>query len=315
MQTSCRDYMIKVNANRFKEGARVLEDVARFFLKDLILFDMIKKLKHEASCIEAVLFDDNDIGGSKYQESYKRTNLIELVNANACRMQEAARVLEEIYDRNKFKTIRFKSYEIHYKLLKQVKCFLNLDKLNGIYPICDQKTCSLEKMASVINHSNITICQLRIKSFHKKEIYDITKKFKSLLYEHIVLILNDHVDIAMTCADGVHLGQNDLPVKETRSITNDSFIIGVTCHSLKEAQNAQSAGANYVSVGCLFPTKTKKDTIPTSIKTLAKIKNSISLPVCAIGGINASNISKLLPLNIDMLAMHNAIWPDKYNNA
>jgi len=297
-----------VNKNRFKEGARVLEDIARFVFQDLSLFQKIKNLKHHVKINNLTCADNNDIGGPTFKENNNRENLLDIINANALRMQESSRVLEELDDAVKFKKIRFTAYDIHQQIIKKYNESTQVSKLKGIYPICDPTSHSLTDMVNYLNKSESTICQLRMKNAAKTEIYAAAKKFKTLLCSDIILIINDHVDIALMAADGVHVGQDDLPVKDIRRITPHSFIIGCSCHNLSEAQQAQSEGASYISLGCIFPTKTKQDTTPISLESVEKVSQIIEIPVCVIGGINSKNINKLFDVGINFFAMRSGVW-------
>jgi len=210
--------IIEVNKNRFKEGARVLEDIARYVFQDLALFQKIKALKQQIKIHTMDYRQYEDIGGPSFHENNQRHNLLELINANVIRMQEAARVLEEFSGSADYKSIRFAAYDIHQLLMAKYHNYTRLEQLSGIYPICDPALGSLGNMADYIRAENIKICQLRMKKSTKNEIYNAAKHFKSLLDEKVLLIINDHVDIALMTADGVHVGQNDLPVKEIRPI-------------------------------------------------------------------------------------------------
>lgn len=301
--------LIAINISRFKEGARVLEDIARFVLKDLTLFDEIKRLKHSLNpWIPEPQEPQKDIGGPDYQEHHHRQCWHELVHANARRMQESARVLEELLGSDAFKKIRYQSYEIHQKMQGKLNLRLKKDKLKNIYPLCDPSTHPADKMIQVLNDSEISLCQLRMKHADKKTLYAVAQQFKQGLRDDIALIINDHVDIALMLADGVHVGQDDLPVSAIKKVGRNDFIVGVSTHSVAEATQAEQAGADYISVGCLFPTKTKQDLIKTSLETLEAIKGSVKVPVCAIGGITQANITLLKGLKVDMFGMQAGFW-------
>lgn len=307
MNADCH-HIVDANINRFKEGARVLEDIARFVLKDLTLFAEIKNLKqqiiHRGKPIQYV----EDIGGATFEEDNNRNSLLELVQANAARMQEAARVLEEIDDAKQFKKIRFASYELHQIILKKLAEFRLVTQLKGLYPICCPDILSIPEMASIINQTSVSICQLRMKKANKQALYQAASQFKSLLNENVLLIINDHLDVAMLCADGVHLGQNDMPPDKIRQQASEQFILGITCHNVKEALNAESSGCSYISLGCLFTTNTKKETTSIDLHTAQEISSLSQVPVCVIGGINIDNITTAQMTQADMLAVCEAIW-------
>ena len=129
---------------------------------------------------------------------------------------------------------------------------------------------------------------------------------------HIPLIINDRLDIMLAVgADGVHLGQQDIPVKIVRRLIGKDKIIGVSAHCPEEAEKAERDGADYLGVGAIFPTTTKKDIIITPVDVLREIKETVSVPVVAIGGINQNNINTLKGSHVDGVAVISAIMKSK----
>lgn len=307
-------HLINANIHRVKEGARVLEDIARFILKDEVLFNRIRKLRHSLQTTPPALKSDTDLGGVTLKEDNMRSHLIQHVQANAIRMQEALRVLEEFSEdplsKQKMKSLRYDAYDLQQEIYKKTLRFVKQDKLKGLYLIIDtdQIHLSLEQMINIINQSTVRLVQLRTKSLDKKSFLQQAILCKTLLDTEKLLIINDHVDIAIDVADGVHLGQEDYPINRVRRFSPDHFLLGTTCHTVDEATRAQQAGASYISVGCLFPTKTKKDTTPTPLTELEKIRQAIQLPICAIGGVNEKNLPTVLSYHVDMVAMISSIW-------
>lgn len=151
----------------------------------------------------------------------------------------------------------------------------------------------------------VTVVQLREKSLGTLEFYNIAVKLKDITDKYKVpLIINDRIDIAEAIdAAGVHLGQNDMPADIARRIMGNNKIIGVSTSTLEEAQKAEAQGADYVGVGAMFTTTTKDDAKAVSIQCLKKIKEGISIPVVAIGGINENNVDLLKVANIDGIAV------------
>lgn len=131
-------------------------------------------------------------------------------------------------------------------------------------------------------------------------------------------IVNDHPDIAMAVdADGVHLGQDDLPVEVARKLMGGSRIIGVSTHSVEQARAAQSAGADYIGFGPIFMTRTKDAGPRQGIEGLRQVRKAVTLPVIAIGGINSGNLDEVLRAGADGVAVISAILaaPDPYETA
>jgi len=122
------------------------------------------------------------------------------------------------------------------------------------------------------------------------------------------LIVNDHADLALAArADGVHVGQKDLPVAEVRRIAPEGWIIGASTNNADEARAAEADGADYVSVGNLFGTTSKDDTRSATLDTLRDVKGAVRVPVCAIGGITAANIAEVVAAGADMAAVIRAV--------
>ncbi|MBS0289662.1 MAG: thiamine phosphate synthase [Proteobacteria bacterium] len=290
--------MIDANINRFKEGARVLEDLARFVLNDYDLFLRIKNLKHRIHYIvmERPLSED-DIGGPDFKETPRSASLLDIANANALRMQEAARVLEETYDKELYKTLRFASYDLHAEVINKLSLFLKKDKLAGTYAICNPKLQPIKKIASVIEQNHISVCEVRMAQSTKREIINAVVELQAHLPQTL-LIVNEHLDVALACADGVHLGQEDFPLEIARKITPSNFIIGLSCHTLSQAQSAEKNGANYISVDCDI----------VAIDALKNVVKSANVPVCAMGDINASNIDEVKSTQVAMIAMSQVVW-------
>ena len=120
--------------------------------------------------------------------------------------------------------------------------------------------------------------------------------------------MNDHLDLALAAgADGIHVGQKDLPVATVRRIAGPAIIIGCSTNDADEARKAEADGADYVSVGRLFETGSKTDTRPATTDTLRDVKAAVSIPVCAIGGINESNIDAVIAAGADMAAVISAV--------
>jgi len=151
------------------------------------------------------------------------------------------------------------------------------------------------------------IIQLRIKGLPSKEFFRKAMEIRSLVKGDRIFIINDRVDIAIGCkANGVHIGQDDPPLKEIRKIYDG--IIGVSTHSKEEALKAYEEGADYISFGPLFKTFTKKDALsPRGISQLREIKKTIPIPIIAIGGINENNIYEVLNTGVEGVALISAI--------
>jgi thiamine-phosphate pyrophosphorylase len=155
----------------------------------------------------------------------------------------------------------------------------------------------------------VTMLQLREKNASGKEFLEKAIKLRELTKKYNVkFIINDRVDIAMLCdADGVHVGQSDIPANKVRELIGEDKIVGVSARTVEEALTAKENGADYLGVGAMFTTRTKLDAKSVSIEKLKEIKEVIKLPVVAIGGLSLSNIYKLKECNVDGYAVVSAI--------
>jgi thiamine-phosphate pyrophosphorylase len=143
----------------------------------------------------------------------------------------------------------------------------------------------------------------------KKELYSEALSLRSLTLKYkTTFIVNDYIDIALAAdADGVHLGQDDMPVKEARKIMGKKKIIGISTHSLKQAISAEDAGADYIGFGPVFPTSTKDAGLPKGLTALKEIRKHIKIPIVALGGITTENISSALEAGANAVAVMSAI--------
>lgn len=147
---------------------------------------------------------------------------------------------------------------------------------------------------SLALNAGIRWIQYREKRLTKRDIFFNSSKLRELTAKFdSCLIINDYVDIALAVdADGVHLGQDDLPLKEAKEIMGDK-IIGISTHNLKEALEAEKGGADYIGFGSIFHTNTKSDAVVRGLDLLKEIVSSVSIEVIAIGGINAYNVDSV----------------------
>lgn len=154
-----------------------------------------------------------------------------------------------------------------------------------------------------------TVVQLREKECSSKEFYELALRVKEITTKYNVpLIINDRVDIAMAVdADGVHIGQSDLPANVVRKIIGDDKIIGVSAAKLDEAVKAVSDGADYLGVGAMYATNTKTDARPVTMEELKEIRASVDVPIVVIGGINMNTLTNFKNIGIDGLAVVSAI--------
>ncbi len=163
-----------------------------------------------------------------------------------------------------------------------------------------------------------SMVQLREKDISRIEFVSEGLDMRMLCDKYCVpFIVNDDVDMAIkVSANGVHLGQDDMSVSDERSIIGDDAIIGVSVQTVEQAKKAEEDGADYLGVGAVFQTSTKTDAKPVSLDTVKSICEAVSIPVCAIGGINAENVSELGGLGLSGAAVVSAVFAaDDIRNA
>lgn len=170
-------------------------------------------------------------------------------------------------------------------------------------------TDTIEESVELAVKGGVTMVQLREKDCSSAEFYQTALRVKNITDQYQVpLIINDRVDIAMAVdAAGVHVGQSDLPAAVVRGIIGPDKIIGVSTATVEEAVKAQEDGADYIGVGAMFVTSTKSNTRSVSMERLAEIRNAVTIPIVAIGGINEKNAAQFCGTGIDGLAVVSAI--------
>jgi len=187
-----------------------------------------------------------------------------------------------------------------------------LQNLRGLYVIFDPAVApggDEVQIARAALDGGARLIQLRDKTREKGLQLPVAEALQALCRERGALfIVNDHVDLALAAdADGVHLGQKDMPIDEARPIVGPDRIIGVSTNNVQEALAAQEAGADYVAVGSIFPTATKLDTRSANLERLRQVEIAVHVPVVAIGGINASNISAVVDAGAQAAAVISAV--------
>ena len=300
--------IIDANLDRAREGLRVLEDWARFGLGGN---DFVTKIKNYRQILgknhleiykQSRNYIEDQFKGLTHQEQNNRKNPEQIICSNAGRVQEALRVIEEFSRIHNHKLskiaseIRYEIYSLEIELLSlsNRKVSEEILKENDLYVITDQKENLLEIIEDILI-SGVKIIQHRFKKGTDKDnleeaiqIKNLCKKYNSLF------IINDRVDIALaTDADGIHLGQEDLDLKTARKLLGYSKIIGISANNKNEISTALKNGCNYIGIGPIFETVTKKDKKPLGIERIKTLTKDLNIPWFAIGGVTKNNISYL----------------------
>ena len=183
---------------------------------------------------------------------------------------------------------------------------------SSMYFITDSLNYSEEEFLSRVEQAlegGVTLLQLREKDKTTREYIELAKKVHELTKKYDVpLIIDDRVDVALAInAEGVHVGQSDMPVSMARKLMGDDKIVGATTKTVEQAVESYAQGADYLGVGAIYPTTTKVKTVLTSTETLKDICNSVPIPANAIGGLNKDNIDILKGISISGICVVSAI--------
>jgi len=185
-----------------------------------------------------------------------------------------------------------------------------------IYLVTDEKACLGKDFYACIEEAikgGAGIVQLREKNISTKDLYEKALKVKEICKNYGALfIINDRLDIAQAVgADGVHLGQSDMPIEEARKILKDNFLIGATARNIEEAKKVELSGADYIGSGAIFGTSTKDNAKKLEMEELKKIVASVKIPVFAIGGININNVGSLKNIGLQGICAVSGILSEK----
>jgi len=181
----------------------------------------------------------------------------------------------------------------------------------SLYLVTDNSD-NVEKFLETIEEGikgGVSVVQIREKTADTLDFYNLALKVKEITTKYNVpLIINDRVDVALAIdADGVHVGQSDMPCDVTRKLIGNDKILGVSAATIEEAQKAEMDGADYIGTGAVFPTATKDDAPKITKKDLKEVVDSIDIPVVAIGGITLDNAHELKDTGIAGLSVVSAI--------
>lgn len=183
---------------------------------------------------------------------------------------------------------------------------------DGIYVIVDPEHTSgrpVTEIAAAALAGGACAIQLRDKNGSRRAVLETAQHMQEMSTQAgAVFIVNDWVDIAaLVSADGVHVGQKDIPVGAARKVLASGQMVGTSNALQQEALDSESEGADYIAVGAMFPTGTKQDTRPAGVETLRQVKASVGVPVIAIGGINAQNIGQIADAGADSACVATAV--------
>lgn len=318
--------IIDANANRAREGMRAVEDFARFARDDAALAQRLKDCRHQLRhALERLPFRTlaaardvgADVGTSivAADENF-REGLASVVVANCKRAQEAVRVMEEYAKIEspdaaaRFERIRYEMYAIERLLAIGIRAAERLGDAR-LYWLADPER-TRGDFAWTVERAlagGVDVVQLRAKGLTDVELLDRAQWLRrQTRTAKAIFIVNDRPDIARLCeADGVHLGQDDLPIAAARKIVGPEALIGVSTHSIEQARRAVAQAADYIGVGPVFPSHTKSFDDFVGLGLVRQAVAEIRIPVYPIGGIDAAKLPDLVATGASRAAVSNAI--------
>lgn len=318
--------ILDASANRAREGLRVIEDYCRFALDDGVLSAELKRLRHDLTeVLEEIaprtLLEARDTAGDvgtqiSTPSERHRAGLLDVVQASFKRVEEALRSLEE-YGKVLSPRVAFSVEKLRYRVYVVEKAALlgrtareQLAKAR-LYVLLSGKDCSAALDWTIAESAvgGAAVVQLREKGLSDRALLHRARQVREWTRKAGVLfIVNDRPDVARLAeADGVHLGQDDVPVKEARRVVGPGALIGVSTHSIEQVRQAVLDGASYVGVGPCFASTTKSFESLPGLAFLKEAAKETTLPAFAIGGINAATIGAAVAAGARRVAVSAAI--------
>ena len=319
--------VLDANYNRCLEGIRVLEDHARFEREDVGLATELKDLRHSIATavpdpimtrLHAMRDSAGDIGRQiEAADEYARPDTLSLVRANAARVKQALRTLEEYAKTissplaHAFEAARYRFYSLEMRLDRHSarRAQLARAQLYVLIDGADNEELFEQRVASLAS-AQPDVIQLRDKRLDDRTLLERAKRLVTIARENGVLsIINDRPDLCVLAdADGVHVGQEELHVADARRIVGPDRLIGVSTHAIAQARAAVIEGADYLGAGPTFSSGTKSFAAFPGIAYLAEVAQEIAVPAFAIGGIDSSNVASVLATGITRVAVSGGVW-------
>jgi thiamine-phosphate pyrophosphorylase len=322
--------ILDASANRVAEGLRTLEEYARFVIESPAFAKQLKRMRHELSSALALLDrtlllssrDTRGDVGTKISSSgeYVRDQPSSVIAAGSQRIQQSMRVLEEygklisVPFAERIETLRYITYDVCAKLELTSGIYNSRrERLQAarLYVLTDA-TATSETFATRI-HSLVDggadVIQLRDPNATDRTLWERAVQAVLLLRgRHSIFIVNDRPDIAIGAgADGVHVGQDELSIGAVRKVVDHETLVGLSTHDVAQAVEGERIGADYLGIGPVFPSQTKSFVSYVGPRMVAQVRDAVSLPVFAIGGISLDSIAKLLAIGHHRVAVTAAI--------
>lgn len=318
--------VIDASLNRAAEGLRVVEDYARFVLDDAFLTRQVKELRHDlaaaalAAAVERYAARDTtrDVGTAiNTAAEGRRGDAWDVCQASLERTKQSLRSLEEFGKvigsdlGAAFEALRYRVYTLEAGLCRTVDAVRRLADVH-LMALIDggDSESDFVALASDLVEAGIDVIQLRDKNRSVRQLVERARLLCRVTRssDHTLAIINDRPAVAAAVgADGVHLGQDDLTVKDARAVLGPRKLIGVSTHSLEQAHQAVLDGASYIGMGPTFPSTTKQFSAYPGLELVRNVSREIRLPAFAIGGINAANVDQVLAAGATRIAVSSAV--------
>jgi thiamine-phosphate pyrophosphorylase len=322
--------ILDANFNRAREAIRVAEDCGRFAFNDPAVTAMAKNLRNDLREVlrfmpaqEFIAGRDTpgDIGTEITSPGEtRRDDLADVARAACKRLTEALRTIEEyskvVAPSQTFKVerMRYNAYTLEQRLEQRIQVGRRFAAVR-LYVLLSSSLCrgSLRETARAAISGGADAIQLREKDVPDDQFLARACELRELTDETgKIFIVNDRPDIAaIVGADGVHLGQNDLPIAEARRRLRPGALVGKSTHNAQQIRTAVNEGADYISVGPMFLTATKDAGPIVGVKLLKQALKETSLPIVPIGGINCDNMGKLLAAGAERVSVCSVICKDR----
>lgn len=318
--------LLDASANRAREALRVVEDYVRFVLDDEHLTERLKTLRHKlTSALAELPISDRlavrdtqaDVGTTISTDAERvRQGAADVLTANFTRLQEALRSLEEfgkidnVVSSQVIEQLRYETYTLHKAVQGTAE---SLNRLDGtrLYVLVDGRSTveAFDKLVASLVQVGVDVIQLRDKTLADRELLERARRLRDLTASSDTLfVMNDRPDLAvLAAADGVHVGQEELTVRDVRQIVGPRMLVGVSTHNLDQARQAVLDGASYLGVGPTFPSGTKSFNEFPGVEFARSVTSEIRLPAFAIGGIDALNLDEVLAAGIGRVAVSGAV--------
>ena len=318
--------ILDANANRATEGLRVTEEYVRFHLDDQHLCSLCKHLRHDlTAALGHISASDRltaretlgDVGTQVVARSeYNRAGLADVVRASFSRIEQSMRCLEEYAKlisaelAADIESLRYRVYTLERAIDTTARSRSRLVDVR-LYVLIDGRK-SAEELASLgerLVKSGVHAIQLRDKTLDDRELANRARVLRKLTRgTETLFIVNDRLDVAVLAdADGVHVGQEDLSVKDARKVIGTERLVGLSTHSLEQAREAVLEGADCIGCGPTFPSSTKDFDRFAGLDLLRAVAQEISLPAFAIGGINRQNVREVIDAGFTRIAVSGAV--------